>query len=72
MYISVSLYARFSFCLCRPYTFGFTDVAIAITGNEDDRFWNFCNCCDRLFILVADLYRFTDLIGVFARANVVA
>jgi hypothetical protein len=71
LHIFVSLYACVSFCFCDSCIVGIANVAIAITRIEEARFWDCGNYYDRFYILVANLYRFTDLLRLFARANVV-
>jgi hypothetical protein len=71
LHIFVSLYACFSFCFCNSCLVGVINVAIAMTRIEEVRFWDCGDHYDRFYILVANLYRFTDLLRLFARANVV-
>lgn len=72
LYISVSLYARLGVCLCRPRPDHLPTLAIIYGKYAGDRFGFICISGDRLYILATPLYRFTDLLWLFARANVVA
>ncbi len=71
MHISISLYASLGFCFWGVGAFGVNPMAISSRGTAGDRLRDFCNSGDLIFILVAYLYRFTDLLGLFARVNVV-